>query len=299
MRRLPPLSALPAFEATARLGSMKAAGEELGRTHGAISKQIANLAEDIGVPLVEREGTGIRLTPVGQELASFLSGALDQLENVCDGLRLKGNDSLIELGVSATFAMRWLMPRMPRFYQRRPGTEVIFRMAGTNQLRDSEADVILTYDRLHWDYGERDDIRTIGPVAFGAVHAPGFELKGSQGLYKCQTQFVQANNMHAWTAWTALSGVTVEAQTTQTYPHFFLAIEAAIAGLGVLLVERRLVQDDLNTGQLIAPFGFVEIEGGLGAIVTARGRDRRVVAEFLDWIEKEACSPQPSSHGIA
>ncbi|MEO0916331.1 MAG: LysR family transcriptional regulator, partial [Pseudomonadota bacterium] len=76
MRKLPPLSALPAFEATVRLGSVNAAARELGRTHGAISKQLQHLAEDIGGGLFEKDGTGIRPTERGLRLGHVASTAL-------------------------------------------------------------------------------------------------------------------------------------------------------------------------------------------------------------------------------
>ncbi|MBO0343733.1 LysR family transcriptional regulator [Roseibium sp. CAU 1637] len=292
MRRLPPLSSLPAFEAVARLGSVKAAGEELGRTHGAVSKQIATLAEDLGVALFRKEGVGIRLTREGEEFAQSVSGALDRLAQARDRIRLKGQEQVIEIGLSATLAMRWLIPRMPSLYLEVPGMELSFRMTGSQIIPDHEIDVALTFDRLSWieGYYTRSDIVRLGDVAFGPVHAPGFELVQDGVGYHCAKRYLQQVAPGTWDAWSALTGVQVSADQEQTYPHTFLALEGAVAGLGAAMSERRLVAEELATGGLVAPFGFHTVDKGFGAIVTERGRGKAKVQVLLDWLGRQAAS---------
>ena len=105
MRRLPPLTALPAFEATARLGSVRAAAEELGRTPGAVSKQLRHLAEDLGTALFEREGTGLQLTEEGARLLRVTGRSLDALDEEAQRLRMQAGGRAIEVALSATFAI--------------------------------------------------------------------------------------------------------------------------------------------------------------------------------------------------
>ncbi|NVK34721.1 MAG: LysR family transcriptional regulator [Rhodobacteraceae bacterium] len=287
MARLPPLTALPAFEAVARLGSMKAAAMELGRTHGAISKQVAHLSEDLGIALLEKTGVGVTLTAEGREYAEVVRSALGSIRGASAQLRRQADSTVIELGVSATFAQRWLTPRMPKLYKDMPGLELHFRMTGAPKLQESDADVVLTFDRLFWEFADDADIHVLGDVSFGLVHAPGMKLHKAEGGYRCDTRFLQQIAGHTWTRWETLSGVTVSAHHDVPHPHTFLAIEAAKTGLGVALVERRLVADDLVEGRLVAPFGFVEVPGGFGAIVNPRSRSRSVVMQFLEWLEGE------------
>jgi LysR family glycine cleavage system transcriptional activator len=286
--KLPPLTALPAFAATARLGSMTAAAEELGRTHGAVSKQIAHLTDQAGVALFRKSGTGVVLTEDGRRLAEAVQPALAGLSASWQDLRSRAESPSIDIAISATFAMRWLMPRMPRFYQRHPGAQVNFRMNGKVRVSDLEVDVLLTWDRLRWEFGERKDIARLGDVAFGLVHAPGYETEIAGNAIRFDNRCVQQLPGDVWGAYSRLTGIVVEANGKTAFEHTFLVIEAALAGFGVALLERRLVTEELADGRLVAPFGFVTIRDGFGAIVPERGRERKPVAVFLDWLREEA-----------
>ena len=288
--KLPPLNALPAFEATVRLGSMSAAAAELGRTHGAVSKQLAHLSEQAGVTLFDRDGTGVRLTPEGQMLADEVRPALVGLEKAWQDVVMHADRPIIDIGVSATLAMRWLMPRLPRFYQRCPEAQVNFRMNGRIRVPDSEVDAILTMDRLRWDYGDRKDIERLGDVAFAIVHAPGLDVDVKGRTFRVQNRCVQQLPGDVWRTYSRLTGVTVEAETKTEYEHTFLVIEAVLAGFGAALIERRLIEEELADGRLVAPFGFLTLENGFGAIIPNRTRPRRLTGAFLEWLRQE-CGP--------
>lgn len=285
--KLPPLSALPAFEATVRLGSMSAAAEELGRTHGAVSKQIAHLSDLAGVPLFAKQGAGVSPTEEGALLAAAVAPALKGLETAWLDLVSKADNPVLDVGISATFAMRWLMPRMPRFYQRHPDAQVNFKMTGKMRIPDSEVDLILTWDRLRWDFGDRSDIEILGDVAFGIVHAPGLNVNLDGRCITAPCRCVQELPGDVWGNYAGRTGVTVNLASILAYPHTFLVIEAALAGFGVALVEKRLVEEEIADGRLVAPFGFYAIPGGFGAIFPARGRTRRLPQAFLGWLKEE------------
>jgi len=288
--KLPPLNALPAFEATARLGSMSAAAEELGRTHGAISKQLAHLSALAGVALFQKEGSGVALTPEGKKLADVVRPALAALGAGWLDTQAKAESREIDIAISATFAMRWLMPRMPRFYQRHPDAQVNFRMNGMVRVSNSEVDALLTWDRLRWDYGDRKDIERLGDVAFGLVQAPGYPAEVRGKTIKIQNRCIQQLPGDVWGTYRRLTGVTVEAKTKTAYEHTFLVIEAVLAGFGTGLLEKRLVEEELADGRLVAPFGFLRIENGFGAVLPRRGRPRPPVMAFLDWLREEGAT---------
>jgi len=286
--KLPPLNALPAFEATVRLGSMSAAAEELGRTHGAVSKQLAHLSELAGVDLFQKDGSGVKLTQEGKLFAETVRPVLTELETGWRTLRQRADSPVLDIGISATFAMRWLMPRMPRFYQRHPEAQVNFRMNGKVRVSNEEVDALLTWDRLRWEFGDRRDIEILGDVAFGIVHAPGLETEVAGRHMKVRNRCVQELPGDVWGAYGRHTGVTVEAESRTAYEHTFLVIEATLAGLGAALLEKRLIEEELSDGRLVAPFGFLKMENGFGAILPGRARQRRLAVAFLDWLKEEA-----------
>jgi LysR family transcriptional regulator, glycine cleavage system transcriptional activator len=290
MRSLPPLSALPAFEATARLGSVTAAAAELGRTHSAVSKQIAHLSEDLGGALFEKAGNGLKLTARGERLRRTVSTMLDELEAASRTLRAELDDRHVDVVASATLATRWLIPRLPRFYKEHPQVEIRLRMSGPQRVPDYEVDVVLSYDRLRTPVPELES-RPLGDTAYGLVCAPNYPLALSSGnRWTAPARLTQDGARHSWAEWTQRTGQTLQAEHETDFPHHFLALEAAAAGLGVALAERRLVDGDLASGRLMAPAGFVVVEGGLQAGVLPRGKGRKTVAALLDWLTMEAKS---------
>ncbi|AMY71119.1 LysR family transcriptional regulator [Frigidibacter mobilis] len=287
MRRLPPLSALPAFEATARLGSVTAAGAELGRTHGAISKQIAHLSEDLGGGLFEKAGNGLKLTSRGERLRNASTALLDDLSALAQVLRSEQDERQIDILTSATFATRWLIPRLPRFYMRCPDVDLRLRMSGPQAVPDHDFDVLVSYDRLRSPTTDMDG-QIIGDTSYGIVCAPGYPLQEMGHLWTAPVAFVQVGAPQSWQMWMRLADVEFRAEQEVEHAHHLLALEAAAAGLGVALAERRLVDQDLSTGRLVAPLGFRTVPGGLLAVVTPRASRRSTVAVLIEWLREEA-----------
>ncbi|MDP3339952.1 LysR substrate-binding domain-containing protein [Frigidibacter sp.] len=291
MRRLPPLSALPAFEAAARLGSVTAAGAELGRTHGAISKQIAHLSEDLGGGLFEKAGNGLRLTPRGERLRNASTAMLDDLSALAQVLRAEQDERHLDILTSATFATRWLIPRLPRFYMRCPDVDIRLRMSGPQRVPDHDFDVMVSYDRLRWPGADMDG-QIIGDTSYGVVCAPGYPLQQVGRRWSAPVAFVQAGTPQSWQEWMRLADVEFRAEQEVEHAHHLLALEAAAAGLGVALAERRLVDQDLATGRLVAPSGFMTVPGGLLVTVTPRASLRRAVTTLIAWLRDEALHTQ-------
>ncbi|MEO0913565.1 MAG: DUF484 family protein [Pseudomonadota bacterium] len=280
MRQLPPLTALPAFEAVARLGSVSRAAEELGRTHGAVSKQIAKLSDALGVELFVPEGTGIRLTKSGERLLPLVAEALDGLEQAMREARNHRSPSLV-LGVSSTFASRWLMPRMPRFHAAHPDIAVDFKMTGLTLLDDQMTDIGLSWDRLRFDVSMISSSVALGDVSFGPVHAPNVCCEDREGVLQFETRLEQETAPGAWDSWARLTGRRVSFKASRIYPNYGLMIQAAASGLGVACAERRLVEDELDDARLMAPLGFHCVEGGFVAFVDKRARTLPEVQPFL------------------
>src|ERR1700687_2747108 len=122
--RLPPMQALRAFEAAARMRSLTRAAESLHLTHGAISHQIKSLEADFGVRLVERAGRGIRLTDEGERFATRVRAVLSDLGDAVREVAERANPRQLRVSVIPSFAARWLLPRIGRFFAAHPDIDL-------------------------------------------------------------------------------------------------------------------------------------------------------------------------------
>ena len=289
MRKLPPLTALPAFEATARLGSVSAAAEELGRTHGAVSKQLHNLAEALGVTLFEKEGTGLRLTATGRSYAETIGTALDDIARASREASGAEEEHLVHLGMSSSFANRWLLPRMPDFHQRHPNIKFGFSAGWTHDGKPS-VDGVLSWDRLRQDDQGFPSRLVIGDVHLGLVAAPGYPLQeiGPKQIHVARryVQGLSQETRSAWDSWAEVHGIAVTADETKILPQTGVCIEGAVAGQGVALTERRLVEDELEEGTLEAPLGWWHVPNGFWIFVQDAQNPPPGIRTFITWLQE-------------
>src|SRR4051812_3952263 len=126
-RNLPNLAALRAFEAAARHQNFSRAAEEIHLTHGAISHQVRALEQDLGVPLFARHGKRITITAEGERFAAVLRKSLGEIAAEADALRSGAQHKRVTVSAIPSFAARWLAPRLGRFIDLHPGTEVLLQ----------------------------------------------------------------------------------------------------------------------------------------------------------------------------
>ncbi|MBB3656951.1 DNA-binding transcriptional LysR family regulator [Rhizobium sp. BK650] len=287
-RNLPPLSYLRAFEATARLGSVTRAADELGRTHGAVSKQLQLLQEQLGLPVFEKSGTGLRLNEDGAAFFATVSRAFDLLEERYQELKSSRNEASVHLSCSATFAMVWLVPRLAEFYSLYPNCRVQLSMSssardgGTNRARDG-ADIMLSWDRLSRPQMRREHI-PLASVSFGLVSAPDYPFHKEGDDFSFPTRISPDNMSEQWTNWQAATGHRVSVQSELYFPHMYLCVSAAVTGLGVALVERRFALNELKSGKLVERSEFLTYEGGFVAVIQPGRALSPAASHFLDWL---------------
>ncbi|SDR60859.1 LysR substrate-binding domain-containing protein [Paraburkholderia tuberum] len=252
----PSLNALRAYEATARLRSMTLAAQELCVTHGAISRQVKSLEETLGVTLLLRSAKSSDPTPEGLRLAEGLSTAFNLIEASIEQLKPEP----LTLSCSASIMMYWLIPRIARFHERYPETELKFNM-NYDQI-DFVRDKISVAIRNSTIEAPKDAITRnliaewIGPVCSPA-YAESCLLKSPEDLNRANLLSTRTRPQ-AWTDWLEAKGIdSLEGTDHGAYEHFYLLIQAAVCGLGVAVVPQMLVMNDLLSGKLIAPFGFV------------------------------------------
>lgn len=282
MRDLPPLSLLRAFEATARHQSVTKAAEELFRTHGAVSRQLKLLQEHVGAPLFDKDGTGLKLNAHGQGLFALVTSVFEQLEQGYTRIRTQVKRSGLHVACSATFAMRWLVPNLADFYRQYPDVGIRLSMTSAREIRSEGADLVIAWDLTSYPEADRQRAIRLAPVAFGPVCAPGYQRRAATG-----TRITHDFTSSAWTYWDGQSTSTgkIGAGGEIAFPHTHLCIEAALSGLGVALVERRLVRKELSEGQLVAPWGFAELPFGLMAL-PGDGAQPPDFDNFLRWLRE-------------
>ncbi|WP_449430426.1 LysR family transcriptional regulator [Pseudomonas putida] len=287
---LPPLNALRAFEATARLNSVSQAAEVLHVTHGAVSRQIKVLEEHLGVALFVKDGRGIKLTDAGMRLRDASGEAFDKLRSVCAELSRDVSEAPFVLGCSGSLLARWFIPRLGRLKADLPELR-LHLSAGEGDLdpRRPGLDALLVYAEPPWPADMQVHVlaeERIGPVL--SPHFAGFErLRAADPQALLGEALLDTTSRpQAWPAWAEQQGLDAGAlQFGQAFEHLYYLLEAAVAGLGVAIAPQQLVADDLRAGRLAAPWGFSPTRAVLALWVPRRAADGRA-EQLAQWLRQ-------------
>ncbi|WPB59391.1 LysR substrate-binding domain-containing protein [Xylophilus sp. GOD-11R] len=289
--RLPPLNALRSFEAVARQGSFAAAAADLNVTHWAVGKQIRLLEDWFGLALFERRPRGVKLTDEGAALLGDVGVAFERLSSGAD--RLRGGrpsrqvSGAVRVNVLVSFALHWLLPRLPDFHALYPGIEV--RISTTSRK--------LRYIGDAFDIGVRS-----GPEeGAGLVSHP---LMADERLPACSPALLRqhpirtaadlekhtllhsASTRGAWAQWLAQAGAPrLRAARHVEFEHVFLQQAAALEGLGVTLASLPLIERELAAGRLVCPLSAPVWSAPAYTLVlnAERGKDP-AVETFREWM---------------
>ncbi len=289
-RKIPPLNALKAFEAAARLGSFTAAAAALFVTHGAISRQIQQLEAWLELPLFERHGRRVRLTPAGQSYLPAIQSALDNIAEATEKLSARSQSRRLNINVTPTLAMHWLLPRLTRFQLRYPGVEL--RLATSDASinnQNADFDIAIRRGKDHWHgfvsraFLTEREIPVCSPALLARLPLEKPEDLRRHTLLHSETRPV------AWERWLAAAGVpALQSAADQHFDHYYLALQAAVDGLGVTLGPLPVIENELASGKLVAPFAgpVVPVKGYSWAVPQRLAGDELAMA-FCDWLEEE------------
>lgn len=291
MRRLPPLKALPAFELSATRASISAAAEELHLTHGAVSRQIKSLEDHLGVPLFRRFNRRIELTGAGAEFLPAVQQAMQVLEASAARVTARTRQGPLTVSCLATFMMRWLIPRLYAFNAAHPSIEV--RLSASHapaSFADGGTDVAIRLGKPPWPRGVV--AHPFLPDHIGPVLAPALLARHR---IKRPADFRRVALLHAetrpqaWADWLRLAG-TSEPDATKgaRFEHTYFLLEAAASGLGAAIGSYPLVQQDLESGRLVAPFGFMASGNSYYLLHPRRTPHLEKTAAFRAWIKAQA-----------
>lgn len=291
-RLMPTIAELVAFEAAARHGSFTRAAEELALTQGAVSKQVRQLEATLGVALFERVKRQVVLTDGGRRYLADVRDTLARLERSTHGLIAAGGAAeALSIASLPTFATRWLVPRLPRFLAGRPDVALsVATRLRPFSFAEEPFDLAVHYGAPHWPGAEATHLfdEDLVPVASPA-YRDGHGLAAPEALGRAAL-IQQATRPAAWRDWFAALGVAVERPYRgPLFDQFSMVTAAAAAGLGVALVPRFLIEDELGSGRLVVLFDRpVRTEEAYHLVVPTEKRSAPLVAAFRDWIVAEA-----------
>ena len=293
MRKLPPLNAIKAFEAAARLLSFTKAGKELNVTYGAISRQVAQLESLLGIALVQRANLKLVLTDAGEELFDEVGPALDRIAAATFQLTHKKDNSPLVVNGPPTFTLRWLIPRLSTFQARHPDINIRVTTSTTSlsPMNFSQHEYNIAIRGAQQAFTGMSSRRVLTETIIVVCHPDLLErlpLAVPADLAK-HTLLSYATESYGWHDWfRAIGAADVDPVGTNKFEQMYFTVQAAQDGLGVALIPFFLVADDIAQGRLCAPFG------SLGARIRhyyanqALGtKTNRSADLFCDWLEQQ------------
>jgi len=295
-RRLPPLNALRAFEAAARHLNFSRAADELSVTPGAVSQQIQNLEDYVGVALFKRTPKGLLLTDPAQIALPALREAFDRLAEAASMLTAAVDGRRLTVSVAPSFAAKWLVPRLGKFEALHPQVDV-WISAGMElvDFNSGEIDIAIRYGAGRYPGLEVARLmqETVIPVASPELldtqplNDPA-DLAGHILLHDGSPD--ADDSCPDWTMWLAARGVKgVDGTRGPRFNQSSLVIEAAVGGRGVALAKRALAQADLDAGRLVSPFQITTAVDFAYYLVHPKPKGRLPqVKAFMTWLTAEA-----------
>ncbi|WP_053248301.1 LysR substrate-binding domain-containing protein [Ensifer adhaerens] len=258
MKALHFLPYLRAFEAVARIGSVRQAADELGLSPGAVSLQLRRLSETTGLTLLEKSGRNIRLTAAGRDFAQTVSHAIGNLavavENGAER-QLENHRKKLTVALPPALAIAWMAGLLVQFADTRGLTDLTMRscIRASDVLWD-DVDLAIVYDnppfdRLWWQVVSDVKLRTIcSPLLFP-------RLEGSHRDRKLRdVTLLHEDDGREWTRWSAAARISLEGSRSVRVPSVAVAVASALQGQGIALVSDVLTRSYLQEGRLIQPF---------------------------------------------
>ena len=291
-RSLPPLNALRAFEAAARLQSHTAAAQELGVTQGAISRQIQVLESWLACKLFVRDRQGVQATAAARELCVQATAWFDQIEQATQRIKSPRSSRQLRIKLPPTFAIQWLVPRLARFHARHPEIEV--QITTSHHRTDWHTEDVDISIRSEADSAVGPDAIRLFPETLIPVCAPsllrtGPKIRHARDVLKHEL-LCSTNRPDDWPQWFAATGLDQPQRPAGLqFENAALAYQAAANGLGVMIALMPFVTDALNEGRLTCPLKQpVLLPRGYYLTHSPMRPPSTVVRHFKEWIGEEA-----------
>ena len=297
-RHVPPTRALLVFDAVARHHGVSKAADELCLTHSAVSQQLRQLEEQLGVRLVQRGARGTELTDAGRRYHAQITGDLLRLENhTLEAMAQRPGGTRLLVGALPALAERWLIPRLPQFTQRHPGCSVHLFVFGTHfYLLEPAFDLGIQYDDAIWPGATR---KPLMPERCVVVCAPQSRWRAAvaAGDFRDVPQLQLTSRLGAWEDWFNQADIENRPALSlagHRFDLYSMILEAARIDIGVGLLPEILVQRELREGTLVQAHPF-DSQGPRGYSIffsPHRAGDDPLTEQFADWLVECAAADQ-------
>jgi LysR family transcriptional regulator, glycine cleavage system transcriptional activator len=293
-RDLPPLRALTAFEAAARLGSFRLAGGELGITRSAVSHQVKSLEQQLGLKLFRRDARRAELTPAGHAYFPAVRDAFDQIDNQTRSLKPAAADRQLTIQVYVTVALKWLIPRLHDFERRFPDMKVRLSTAYFDWDFDEanvDAGFILARNKQPGHHYRALFRSLLTPVCSPGLLNDGNAIRAPEDLKKHKLLYVYTAE-EDWRLWLEAAGVKgIELSDRLAFDSYVLAQEAAIEGRGLAMTIGPFAIDEIKAGRLVQPFPLmVPHRHQWQFACKAEDKLKPKIRRFEDWLLKQVAA---------
>lgn len=302
--RLPPLTALRAFEAAARHMSFAKAAEELYVTPAALSYQIKNLETDLNQPLFRRLNRAVELTEAGKALAPGVSDAFESLRAAVRHVNSLNTSRPFSVTAGPAFTAKWLAPRIYRFVERHPDIEIRFTASLKRMsFETDDVDAAIRFSRMEEEpgcYVETLVEELMAPLCTPEIAA---QLKTPADLQNFRLVHDESLSFMAeppnWGFWLSAVGVEFDWEHGPRFSNADQVLGAAVGGGGVALGRLSLAADDMAAGRLVAPFDLAIDTGAHFNFVCPEGHETRAEqAAFLAWMREELTGESAYGEGM-
>jgi len=289
-----PLRGIAVFSAVARLGSFKAAAGELNLSPSAVSHQIRALEEELGVELCRRVSRGIRLTPDAARYADTLGKLFERMHRATVDVAAPGwskpSTNVVRIMTPPSLATHWLTPRLPAFIEAHPGVDLRVFAVRTADGNADDFDITIRYgDAARW----KGEARPLLKEIIQPYCAPR-RIRGRKPLTAAQLlaqPLIQSReNALSWEAWFGQRGIAFD--TSQVRPlqldPSYVAIEAAVKGVGIILESSVLTEEHVRAGKLVAPLREARSPATSYWLVPLRKGAREAAIKAHRWLIDQA-----------
>ncbi|MCG4452921.1 LysR substrate-binding domain-containing protein [Pseudomonas sp. MMS21-TM103] len=289
------LDVLRVFESAARHLSFTAAATELGSSQPAISQQIKRLEQQLATRLFDRVYRGIVLTEAGEMLLRYVRSGLESLDAGLMAVTARQQHEVLQVATDFAFAAYWLMPRLPRFHQLHPEVDVsLISSARDLGTLPSDIDVAIAFGEGRFKHGEARLLfnEEVFPVCSPQLLRDRQLPLPAAALAELPLLHLRPESRSRWFDWNglfhALGVAAAPGAGALRFDNYTLLIQAAIAGQGVAIGWRHLV-DELLAQDLLCRVcaGEVRSEFGYYLVLPARKRRQRLTEQFVDWLQSE------------
>ncbi|MEM9330263.1 MAG: transcriptional regulator GcvA [Pseudomonadota bacterium] len=296
MRDIPPVNAVRAFEAASRHMQFQAAAEELGVTPAALSYQIKQLEDHLGIRLFNRLNRAVELTPEGRMISPGIIDAFSKLEETFSLLQGDEENNTLIISTGPAFSAKWLAPRLHSYLEENPNLD--FLLSANLKLTDfskENVDAVIRFGTGNYPglfvepLFQEISLPLISPRLYESAGKTADEslFEHVSLIHDGSLQFMEMSQWETWLS--AMQYQSVDPRRGARFNHADHCIEAAVDGGGIVMARLGFAFREINAGRLIAPFKeAISAKGGFYFCCPEKNLENEKVLHFLAWLRDEA-----------